>query len=772
MRFRITAMLLILALICTAAGTAAGEENSGIKKATVMVYLCGADLEADSFMATQTIANIHASKLNREQVNVVALLGGTTSWGRAYDVSKLTLVELGGRRAVEVDQFEGRSMGDPETLTAFVNTCRERYPAEQYILIMWDHGGGPNYGVCFDMLYNQDSLSVVELASALRNSEFAGQGLDIIVFDACLTGSIEYAANLAPYVRYMIATEDSMFGIDYSWLKSLDSDESVLETARHIVDCAYAYNRELIEMKRVPQMNSVSAVDLEKAAHVVQAMDEFFASVTSNAGIDGFARMSRCRRDSLTFGITESNGTYNYDLADLGDLTVHLAEYDPEGAGRLLAALNDAVVYLRSDEENSTGLTVYHPYSNKFFLKSFMAVHNDIPLSEPYSAYIQHFSAMLTGTPLASWTNLHTERTGKKDMRTLFSLQLSEDQGRTLASSRFRVLHRQEDGSYVQIFDSPEAYVSGQKMTGQYNGIALYAVADGRAVSPAVAYEAGSGDTVMIRAKFARRGAGDLPDFEADGLLCCAVEGDELVPGGVMIYDEVTGCYTGAYGMAFRDFTEITIPCVSRRETRDENGTLLPFDQWETASKTAWTSPIDGSWSFRFLHETIPTDELYAAFEVTDAQQNRYTSELVRVTPDRNADPFGDASAVIQVQYDDLGLAVINQFSLTNGDEGLTMALHVTNILPDREALIRMQDLTVNGSPVSAEATAYGTGENWGLLPQETQVMTVLIPAADIPPAEEITEMTFSLSLPDAKDESVILGTVPVTVTIRLSPED
>ena len=116
-------------------------------------------------------------------------------------------------------------------------------------------------------------------------------------------------------------------------------------------------------------------------------------------------------------------------------------------------------------------------------------------------------------------------------------------------------------------------------MTGQYNGIALYAVTDGRAVSPAVAYEAGSGDTVLIRAEFARRGAVNLPDFEADGLLCCAVEGDELVPGGVMIYDEVTGCYTGAYGMAFRDFTEITIPCVSRRETRDENGTLLPFDQ-------------------------------------------------------------------------------------------------------------------------------------------------------------------------------------------------
>ena len=765
MRVRITVLLLAVIIFCAAVAAAAGEV-SGSKKTTVMIYMCGSDLEAKNFQGTSAIRSITDASRDTEQVNVVALLGGCPVWGRGYDVSKVTLMYLGGRHAVEADHLEGRSMGEPETLTAFLNICGERYPAEHYILIMWNHGGGPNSGVCFDLLYDHDSLSVGELASALGDSAFAEKGLDIIAFNTCLTGSVEYAANLAPFARYMVATEDSMYGLDYAWLKTLDSDESALVTAQHIVDGTYAFNRKVIEEQHKPEMNSVAAVDLAKMAPVVQAIDGFFVNVTPNVNINGFVHTSQCRRDSLTFGSTESNGDRNYDLADLGDLTVHLSEYDQEGADRLLKTLNDAVIYLRSDEENSTGLTIYHPYSNKMKLKSNMAAHNDIPLSEAYSAYIQQFAAMLTDTPLADWTDLHTERAEKKDKRTLFSLQLSEDQGRNLASSRFRVLHIQEDGSWTQIFDSPETYIFERNITGQYNGIALYAAADDKAVSPAITYEAGAGDTILIRAAFARRGVEGLPDFESDGLLCCTVEGDQLVPGGVMIYDEAMNSYTSIYGMTFQDFTEITIPCVSRRETRDDKGTLLPFEKWETVSEKDWSSSIDGSWSFRFMHDTISTEELYAAFEVADVQQYRYTSDLARVTPDRNVNIFDEETAVIQVQYDDMGLAVINQFNLVSGEEGLTMTIHVTNLLPDQEALIQLQELTVNGSAVNMSVTAYGMGEYWGLLPQETSFMTVLIPAADIPPAEEITDMTFSLNLLDAREESLTLGSVPVTVSI------
>lgn len=765
MRFRIGVLLLIITLVAVAA--VAGGEAAGSKKATVMIYMCGADLEAKNFQATGNMGDINRTGLNKEQVNVVALLGGSTAWGRGYDVSKLTLVELGGRRAVEVDSFDGRSMGDPETLTAFLNMCRERYPAERYILIMWDHGGGPNGGVCFDLIYNDDSLSILELSSALRNSVFAEKGLDIIAFNTCLTGSIEFAANLAPFARYMVATEDSMYGLDYGWLKTADTDETPLITAQHIVDGTYALNKQIIASQKALEMNSVAAVDLDKVSSVIQAMDGFFANVTPNVNMEGFARTSQCRRNSLTFGSTESNGSRNYDMADLGDLTLHLAEYDQDGAAALLDALKDAVVYLRTDEETSTGLTVYHPYTNKEYLKKFMAAHNDIPLSDSYSAYIQQFAAMLTDTPLADWTNLHTEQNEKKDLRTLFNLLLSKEQSMNLASSRFRVLYRQEDGSWTQIFDTPETYVSEQSITGQYNGIALYAVADDQLLSPALTYDAGTGNSILIKAKFSRKGVEDLPDLETEGLLCCAVEGDMLIPGGVMVYDEATEGYTSAYGLSFHDFTEISIPCVCRQESRDEKGTLLPFDQWDVVSETSWVSPINDSWSFRFLHDTISTEALYAAFEVTDVQQYRYTSDMTRVAPEIAPNPFDETHAMIQVQYDDLGCILINQFNLTPGDENLTITLHVTNLLPDQEALIQMRELTVNGTAVDVDATAYGMGENWGLLPQETQILTASVPGAAIPQAEEISDLAFSLALLDAKDESVVLGTVPVTVTIH-----
>ena len=93
---------------------AAGAESG--KKVTIMVYMCGADLERDNLQGTNNIRAISAA-VNTETMNTVALLGGTTVWGGGYDPTKLTLVELGGRRPKPVDSFDGASMGQAETLT-------------------------------------------------------------------------------------------------------------------------------------------------------------------------------------------------------------------------------------------------------------------------------------------------------------------------------------------------------------------------------------------------------------------------------------------------------------------------------------------------------------------------------------------------------------------------------------------------------------------------------------------------------------------------------
>ena len=769
MKMRIRWLALLLCLLLAVPGCACGEQKTDEKDVTVMIFMCGSDLESMHYQGTSTLAEINGAGLNREKVNAVALLGGATVWGRKYDVSRLTLVELGGRRPVEADSMPVANMGEPETLTAFLNYCRERYPARRYILILWDHGGGPNMGVCFDMLYERDSLSILELGEALGASVFADKGLELIAFNTCLTGSMEYALNLAPYARYMVATEDSMFGLGYDWLATLDTD-SPEETLRKLVDSTYEFNRERIELQNEKEINSVAAVDLSKVGAVARAMDEFFALVTPSADQDGFLRVSSSRRNTMAFGVTESNGSKDYDLVDLGDLVRHLADSAPEKADALLKALNEAVPVRKSAREECTGLTVYHPYANKTYLKDFLAVHNSIPMSASYSAYIQQFAAMLTGTPLADWTNLRTEAASSKDSRTLFTLRLSEEQTRNYADARFQTLLRQEDGTYRLVYDHPFPSFSEGNLTGEYNGSALYAVrgteSETEALSPALSYEVSAQNTCMIPAVLTRKGNENGEPFTAQALICCTREGKSgvLKPVQVLLMDEATDSYTCIYDFAFEDFDEITIPVVSRRETRDENGVLKPFGEWETAGETSWTAPVDGSWRFSFLPDTLDEGDLYAAFLITDAQHNLYTSEPARVKAETNE------AGEMRVHYDDKNLLLVNSLTAAMADGKLMLNAEVTN-LTEQEAFITLTNLTLNGQAVDGSATAYGSGENWGLLRDEKQMLHLSVPAEALAGLNPLTDIVFELQLINAADESEVLGNVPVDVHLLLNLE-
>ena len=272
--------LILSMILCVAAGhgIAQGGETDepAAKKATVMIYLCGADLELKNGQGTKAMGEIGKIGFDTDQISVIALAGGTINWMKGYDTSRLTLLEVGGRHPAEAGTMELSSMGKGETLTTFLNYCHAQYPAEKYELILWDHGGGPNRGICFDMLFEDDSLSVNELADAIGQSVFAQKGIDIIAFNTCLTGSVEYACNLAPFAKYMVATEDSMYGLSYEWIGTLANDPTPLDTVQKIVDGTYRLNQERYTANQDSLINSVAAVDLDKISAVKEAMDAFF----------------------------------------------------------------------------------------------------------------------------------------------------------------------------------------------------------------------------------------------------------------------------------------------------------------------------------------------------------------------------------------------------------------------------------------------------------------------------------------------------------------
>ena len=100
------------------------------------------------------------------------------------------------------------NMGDPETLTWFINYTVEGFPADKYALILWDHGGNWK-GVCWDDT-DDDYLEIEEVKEALANSVIGR--VDLLGFDACLMASIEvaYTMKLSGKVGVMVASEDSI----------------------------------------------------------------------------------------------------------------------------------------------------------------------------------------------------------------------------------------------------------------------------------------------------------------------------------------------------------------------------------------------------------------------------------------------------------------------------------------------------------------------------------------------------------------------------------
>ena len=748
----LSCILFLTVLLFSGMAVAEGE-----KPATVMLYMCGSDLEGENNLATKTMRQINQLHIPTDRINVVAVLGGAYSWAGGYDPSVLTLVELGGRRPVKIDTMPLSSMGEPATLTHFLDYCYQNYPAEKYYLVVWDHGGGPNNGVCFDDLFDHDSLLVGELRDALSQSYFgSGRKLDLIAFHTCLTGSLEIAANIAPYANYFVASEDSMFGLSFDWVAAVGDGEDTLKTAVRIVDGTYEFNKQAYEANHASEINSVVAVDLSAIHEVVEYTDAFFREMNT----DDYLWLSEQRRNSVSFGVTESNGSSNYDLVDLGDLVFHLRSCAPEAADRLIVALGRAVVYKRSATEACSGLTVYHPYSNKDYLRIMMAIHNDILFPESYSNYIQRYASFMTGTPLAEWTNLSIRMIARKDNRTLLSLILSDSQEENLAASRMIALEKTGEDAWRFTFDQPSVKLKGNTLEGEFVAATLRVVSGDEVLSHPLIYEMIGDGVYQIPVTLTRLSQNGEEALTA--LLRCSQmsDGTGLKVDSILILDKKTGGYTAQNGYKLEDFSAVSFPDITRRKTCYADGALKPFEEWDIVEEKAWTAPIDGSWSLGRVKDSIDPAKLYASFLLTDAQYNRYCSNLYPIRQEKGT------AGEIRVEYDDLESVHIDNFNIVLENGKLTLSLELKN-LTDHEVIIVLKKLAINDLPAEGEAEALGKGENWGLLNQETQSMSLSLPSDKLPVSDTISELSFDLVLTDAATNEPI-NTVPVKVHMLL----
>ena len=337
-----------------------GMSTGDSRQLTLMIYMCGSNLESGYGAATADMQEMMASGFDAKKMTVLVMTGGSEAWAQGFDAGQAMIHELGNNRSRTVWSESAMDMGDSATLRSFLRFGQERYPAQRYALILWNHGCGPLDGVCLDELFGMDSLSLRELSQGLADAEL-GQKLSFIGFDACLMGSLEVACAVSPYAEYMIASQETepASGWPYGFLPGLVDDETGADTGRRLCDMYMASDV-------LPgEMLTLSCLDLGKAEAAAAALGEYFSSYTEGWNESLFTRTSALRAASVGYGEgLKGMGDGGYDLVDLGDFTAYL-ETAGLGGDELYAALDELVVYSRSSGDVGQGLSLYHPMFNK-----------------------------------------------------------------------------------------------------------------------------------------------------------------------------------------------------------------------------------------------------------------------------------------------------------------------------------------------------------------------------------------------------------------------
>ena len=363
--------------------------GGGKDTVTIMVYLCGTDLESKHGMGTADLQEMANATLS-DKVNLLVCTGGCRQWKNSIvsnSVNQLYKVESGGVKLLEGD-MGAAAMTDPGNLTKFINYCTKNYAANRNMLILWDHGGGSLTGYGYDEKNARSgSMGLSGINKALAD---AGTKFDFIGFDACLMATLENALMLTNYADYLIASEETEPGVGWyytNWLTALSKNTSMptLEIGKNIVDDFVS----VCAQKCRGQDTTLSVVDLaELQATVPPAFRDFAVDTSELVQGDGFKTVSGARSATREFAASSK-----IDQVDLVHLASNLGTAD---AKALSDTLLSAVKYNRtgSTVTNAYGLSIYFPYQKTAKVNTAAAQYDAIGIDDEYTRCIQQFASM------------------------------------------------------------------------------------------------------------------------------------------------------------------------------------------------------------------------------------------------------------------------------------------------------------------------------------------------------------------------------------------
>ena len=283
---------------------------------------------------------------------------------------------------------------DPQTLSWFVYYGLTKYPAKTTILVLDDHGGGPNAYFGSEELDSDPSdprsnlgpMPLNDAVAAIRAGLDAARGagwrggenghrLDAIINATCVNGNYEVYRALRPISRYAYGSEEVTVGTASSgfW----DVDYSALPPDRSVSDLSLTYLRSLVASapetykskssqlgQRQFESFSHAIFDLDQIETVTSALTNFVRQVRQ---VNGYRYLLEARNAAMGFGRNNGEPDPGLDLYDLGDLLARIPSSAPRDMLLARDSVLNAIVGARrhiatnGHYTGASGLTIYFP---------------------------------------------------------------------------------------------------------------------------------------------------------------------------------------------------------------------------------------------------------------------------------------------------------------------------------------------------------------------------------------------------------------------------
>jgi hypothetical protein len=261
-----------------------------------------------------------------------------------------------------VQTLSEQDMADPSVLGNFVNWATTNYPADHYLLVFWNHGGGwreegmINKGVMVDET-SFTYMDMVDLADAL---DLINEHIDIIGFDACLMQMIEVAYQIESSVTdvpdYMVGSEDS------EWNDGWPYDDILNNLTLSPTMSAATLGETIVHdyVNSGPTNATLSLIDLDNFSSIADPIFDAFKNaliVSTNQADINVAR-------ALSQNYAHSDG---FRIKDIYDFAFWIASTVSDCQSEAFDVMNfvDNVVvceeHLGPNVANSHGLSIYLP---------------------------------------------------------------------------------------------------------------------------------------------------------------------------------------------------------------------------------------------------------------------------------------------------------------------------------------------------------------------------------------------------------------------------